>query len=65
MVAAGNESHAHFTRIVGLRLGNLTSDEGLGAGSNRRLKITLGAARSPRYCFDSCFGLSYGRYRPF
>src|SRR5687768_16216019 len=47
MVAAGQESDAALAGIVGLGLGNLARDEGVGAGGDRRFEIPLRAAGAP------------------
>ena len=65
MMAAGDESHAHLARTVGLRLGNLSGDEGVGASGNRRFKIALRTTAAPRYIFNSCMRTSYLNNRPF
>ncbi|KZS00622.1 Uncharacterized protein APZ42_003017, partial [Daphnia magna] len=47
MVAGGDEGHAGLGSQMGLRLGNLASDEHIGAGRNRLFKITLSPTGAP------------------
>ena len=64
MVAARQISHAHLAGVMRLGLGNFAGDEGVGSGSNCRFKITLRAATTPRYLFNSCLRTFYVGYRP-
>ena len=64
VVATGDEGHAHFARVVRLRLGDLAGDEGVGPGGNRVLEVALRAAGAPCYVFDSSLRTSDKGYRP-
>ena len=65
VVAAGEEGHAAFARQMGLGLGNLAGDEGVGAGGDRGLEVALRAAAAPSYCFNSCLRLFHNDHGPF
>ena len=47
VVSAGEEGHTRFAREVGLRLGNLAREVGVGPGGDGGLEETLRAARAP------------------
>ena len=47
VVATGEEGHPRLAGDMGLRLGHLAGDEGIGAGSDRRLEIALGTPGAP------------------
>jgi hypothetical protein len=64
VVPAGEVGHAHFARVVGLRLGDLARDEGVGAGGNGGFEVALRAAGAPGNVLDGALRRVDQRHRP-